>query len=230
MGVRKAVTVQVATPRVDVLFRRGDKRSPTADGVLSSSAPPAESMAAARGAGGLARAFSRQLSRALLSEPAAAPAADTPDPRKLGSLQAYAPHDCDASEMGPPHFAADNVHRIGILDMRLLNCDRHTGNLLVQQAPRVPSAAPPAAGRAPYTLIPIDHGFALPEALDNPFFEWLYWPQTSVPFSAEVRAYVAGLDAAADVAMLRERVPGLREECLRCLEATTKARVPLLPA
>ena len=28
-------------------------------------------------------------------------------------------------------------------------------------------------------LVPIDHGFCLPEALEAPFFEWLYWGQAS---------------------------------------------------
>ena len=26
-------------------------------------------------------------------------------------------------------------------------------------------------------LVPIDHGFCLPEALESPYLEWLYWPQ-----------------------------------------------------
>ena len=26
-------------------------------------------------------------------------------------------------------------------------------------------------------LVPIDHGFCLPEALEPPYFEWLYWGQ-----------------------------------------------------
>lgn len=111
---------------------------------------------------------------------------------KLGSLQAFAEHKCDANELSPSVFSADNVHRIGILDIRLLNTDRHAGNLLVS----VPAAAGSdgtgslsalSSGlRAPYTLVPIDHGFALPEALEGPYFEWMYWAQTSVPFSEEV--------------------------------------------
>lgn len=30
---------------------------------------------------------------------------------------------------------------------------------------------------AQYELIPIDHGFALPEAFEPPYFEWQHWPQ-----------------------------------------------------
>lgn len=40
----------------------------------------------------------------------------------------------------------------------------------------------------------------------------------------QVRAYVAALDAKQDIAMLRERLPALRTECLRCLEVTTLVR------
>lgn len=143
--------------------------------------------------------------------------------RKPGSLQAFAEHKCDANDMSPSHFSADNVHRIGIFDVRLLNCDRHTGNLLVREC----GGREAFARRAPYSLVPIDHGYALPEALDNPYFEWLFWPQTSIPFSDEAKAYVARLDAAADAAMLREKLPALRQECIRCLEVSTKVRLRL---
>lgn len=107
---------------------------------------------------------------------------------KLGSLQAFAAHKCDANDFSPSVFSADNVHRIGIADIRLLNTDRHAGNLLVAESSVSTSEVPAAAGalRAPFVLVPIDHGFALPEALEGPYFEWMFWPQTSVPFSEEV--------------------------------------------
>ena len=117
-------------------------------------------------------------------------------PAKLGSLQEFVPHDCDTSEMGASRFAVRDVHRIGILDIRLLNTDRHGGNILVRRRKAPPPAASAAAlgaaaaeggahvpsGAAlglesPYELIPIDHGFALPEALEPPYFEWQHWPQ-----------------------------------------------------
>lgn len=138
---------------------------------------------------------------------------------KLGSLQAFAEHTCDANDIASSRFSADSIHRVGILDVRLLNLDRHAGNLLVAEAPRSGSVS---GGPGPlHKLIPIDHGFALPEALDDPYFEWQYWPQASVPFSPEVKAYVAALDGSADVAMLQRELPALRPECLRCLLVTT---------
>lgn len=51
-------------------------------------------------------------------------------PVKLGSLQEFVPHDCDTSEMGASRFCARDVHRIGILDIRLMNTDRHAGEPL----------------------------------------------------------------------------------------------------
>lgn len=98
-------------------------------------------------------------------------------PAKLGSLQEFVRHDGDTSEQGASRFSTAHVHRIGILDLRLLNTDRHAGNMLCE---------PPAPGEgsklgrfdgAKIGLVPIDHGFCLPEALEPPFFEWLHWPQ-----------------------------------------------------
>lgn len=150
---------------------------------------------------------------------AAAPAL----PCKLGSLQAFVPHDCDTSEMGASRFSVRDVQRIGILDIRLFNTDRHAGNMLVRR-PRASSA--PAEGAAlleryQYELIPIDHGFALPEALEPPYFEWQHWPQAMLPFGREELEYIARLDAKADVRMLRTEVPSLRVESLRVLEVCT---------
>eukprot|EP00983_Pelagomonas_calceolata_P006929 225876-Pelagomonas_calceolata.AAC.4 len=47
---------------------------------------------------------------------------------------------------------------------------------------------------AKYELIPIDHGFCLPETLEAPYFEWLHWPQAMLPFSEEELAYIKRID------------------------------------
>ena len=104
-------------------------------------------------------------------------------PAKLGSLQEFIAHSGDSSERGASCFTTRDVHAIGILDLRLLNTDRHAGNLLCVQPPRESeSGAMGALGRldrGKVALKPIDHGFCLPEALEPPFFEWLHWPQVS---------------------------------------------------
>ena len=45
-----------------------------------------------------------------------------------------------------------------------------------------------------YELVPIDHGFCLPETLEAPYFEWLHWPQAMLPFSEEEIKYIRDLD------------------------------------
>lgn len=149
-----------------------------------------------------------------------------PGGMKLGSLQAFAAHESDASDVAPQRYCSDSVHRIGILDVRLLNLDRHAGNLLVSDVARSCArlGIDAAGGPQLHALVPIDHGYALPEALHSPYFEWQFWPQASVPFSDDVRAYVATLDGAADVSMLARSLPELRPESLRCLLVTTMVR------
>ncbi|KAK9828648.1 hypothetical protein WJX72_001297 [[Myrmecia] bisecta] len=145
-------------------------------------------------------------------------------PTKLGSLQEFAAHECDTSEMGASCFAARDVHRIGILDIRLYNTDRHAGNILVRRPRNASSNNLSAVARfdeRKLELIPIDHGFCLPEALEPPYFEWLHWPQAQLPFDAEELQYIADLSAADDVALLRSELPALREESLHTLEVAT---------
>ncbi|CAL8468513.1 g8053 [Coccomyxa elongata] len=142
---------------------------------------------------------------------------------KLASLQEYVCHDCDTSEMGASRFAARDVHRIGILDIRIWNTDRHAGNILVRR-PRDSSANLSGMARldsGQMELVPIDHGFCLPESYESPYFEWLFWPQAMMPFSEEELDYISRLDAAADKELLRRELPSLREESLRTLEVAT---------
>jgi hypothetical protein len=72
-----------------------------------------------------------------------------------------------------------------------------------------------------YSLVPIDHGFCLPEALEPPYLEWLHWPQAKIPFDEEELAYIASLDAEADAAFLEQELPWLSEGSLRTLQVAT---------
>ncbi|TVU09925.1 hypothetical protein EJB05_43424, partial [Eragrostis curvula] len=135
---------------------------------------------------------------------------------KIASLQQFIPHDFDASDHGTSSFPVSAVHRIGILDIRIFNTDRHAGNLLVKKL------GPGADNFGEQTeLIPIDHGLCLPECLEDPYFEWIHWPQASIPFSEEEREYIANLDPVKDVEMLRMELPMIREACLRVLVLST---------
>lgn len=46
------------------------------------------------------------------------------------------------------------VHKIAVLDMRLANADRHGGNILIRKD-----------DNGQIELIPIDHGYCLPESV-----------------------------------------------------------------
>eukprot|EP00457_Paulinella_chromatophora_P001038 gb/GEZN01001040.1/.p1 GENE.gb/GEZN01001040.1/~~gb/GEZN01001040.1/.p1 ORF type:complete len:937 (+),score=63.25 gb/GEZN01001040.1/:373-3183(+) len=134
---------------------------------------------------------------------------------KYGSLQEYVEHVGSAEEMGPNFFNTEDVHRIGVLDIRLLNLDRHLGNLLV-----VPSRETPPAltglgsdgsktdnqSRGGYRLIPIDHGFILPDFrhTGDVNLEWLHWKQCKEPFSPETLAYIDALNPLQDALKLKQ--------------------------
>ncbi|XP_009609153.1 phosphatidylinositol 4-kinase gamma 7-like [Nicotiana tomentosiformis] len=133
---------------------------------------------------------------------------------KIASFQQFIPHDFDASDHGTSSFPVAAVHRIGILDIRIFNTDRHAGNLLVRKLDGV--------GRfGQVELIPIDHGLCLPETLEDPYFEWIHWPQASIPFSEDELEYIEKLDPVRESEMLRSELPMIREACLRVLVLST---------
>eukprot|EP00899_Mesostigma_viride_P016436 jgi/Mesvir1/24794/Mv22046-RA.1 len=141
---------------------------------------------------------------------------------KLCSFQEYKEHDSDASDMSFSMFPTSAVHRIGILDLRIYNSDRHSGNILVRRLNN--EGQPRVHGRMTdqcVELIPIDHGFCLSENPGDVYFEWLHWPQASLPFSREELDFIASINVAEDIAMLRREVPMLPEGSLRMLEITT---------
>ncbi|XXG47484.1 hypothetical protein AAC387_Pa02g2122 [Persea americana] len=43
----------------------------------------------------------------------------------------------------------------------------------------------------------------LPECLEDPYFEWVHWPQASIPFSKDELEYIANLDPFKDSDMFR---------------------------
>lgn len=52
-------------------------------------------------------------------------------------------------------------------------------------------------------LVPIDHSYICPAGYAEPEFEWLYWPQSRLPFSRRSLEYIARLDARADAETVR---------------------------
>ncbi|XP_071720961.1 phosphatidylinositol 4-kinase gamma 1-like [Rutidosis leptorrhynchoides] len=132
-------------------------------------------------------------------------------PFKITATQRYVEHETDAGDVGPSVFSVSSVHRIGILDVRLLNLDRHAGNMLVKNF----YGSYDAGDVGPSELVPIDHGFCLPESLDDPYFEWLHWPQASMPFSDTEADYISNLDPFKDAELLRTELPLIRECSVR---------------
>ena len=108
-----------------------------------------------------------------------------------GSLQRFRAHECCADDMGTLLFDTQNVHRIGILDLRILNLDRHGGNMLIDES---------------HTLIPIDHGLSLPPIrnVGEAEFGWLHWRQAKMPFDADTLRFIRELSPEADADRLRE--------------------------
>ncbi|GAA0140828.1 nucleotide kinase [Lithospermum erythrorhizon] len=70
-------------------------------------------------------------------------------------------------------------------------------------------------------LIPIDHGYCLPDRFEDCTFEWLSWPQARVPFSLDTVEYIKSLDAEEDLALLQFYGWEVPLECARTLRIST---------
>lgn len=134
------------------------------------------------------------------------------DARKMGSLQAFVDSVCPAGDLGSSKYSVFDVQRIALLDMRLLNLDRHDGNILVR-----------TDETGNFRLVPIDHGLCLPGRLEVADFEWcwLHWPQVKDAILPEVRAYIAGLDVDEDIAILARHGIVFTPSTERVLRITT---------
>ena len=51
--------------------------------------------------------------------------------QSIGSLQQYVSDTISAEDMGPSKYTVEQVHKIGLFDIRIFNLDRHAGNMLV---------------------------------------------------------------------------------------------------
>jgi len=128
---------------------------------------------------------------------------------KFGSIQEYLPETESAADYGTGVFNVDDVHRIGVLDIRIMNCDRHSGNMLFCEKTK--------------RLVPIDHGLCFPSAfteMGNASFDWLLFPQAKKPFSAETLAQIEAIDLERDLEVLHE-LGMCEEQLLTVLMSTT---------
>ncbi|KAL9256679.1 Phosphatidylinositol 4-kinase gamma 4-like protein [Drosera capensis] len=130
---------------------------------------------------------------------------------KIGSLQKFMKSNGSCEDIGSNAFPVDEVHKISVLDMRLVNADRHAGNILWHKDGE--------SGKT--VLIPIDHGYCLPESFEDCTFDWLYWPQARLPYSAETVDYIKSLDAEEDIALLKFYGWNLPLQCAHILRIST---------
>eukprot|EP00656_Telonema_subtile_P028802 TRINITY_DN3143_c0_g1_i2.p1 TRINITY_DN3143_c0_g1~~TRINITY_DN3143_c0_g1_i2.p1 ORF type:complete len:593 (-),score=86.63 TRINITY_DN3143_c0_g1_i2:39-1817(-) len=129
-----------------------------------------------------------------------------------GSVQSFIDHNHSADEDDARNpggwrdhhrYPEHQVHKVGVLDIRLFNTDRHGGNLLVREQDDE------------VVLVPIDHGLCLPDYrhLEMPTQPvWFLWEQATLPFNDDVVQYVEGLSLEEDVEILEKE--GLEPESI----------------
>jgi len=113
---------------------------------------------------------------------------------KTGSLQRYINNIGYSDSMGSTGFSVEDVHHIGILDIRILNLDRNGENILIVKD-----------DNGQIRLVPIDHAYSLPESLDDDYyFEWFHWRQSKIPFSEKTLKLIQEIDIEADSVLLEK--------------------------
>jgi len=127
---------------------------------------------------------------------------------KRGSLQKFVECLGDLEENGHDSIHFEEIHKIAILDMRTGNCDRNGGNMLKRRRGEHESRE-----RGEFELIPIDHAYTFPHSLQDLSFEWHFWTQAMVPFSAASLEYIKKMDYALDLKLLSASGINLPSEC-----------------
>ncbi|AFZ81332.1 phosphatidylinositol 3- and 4-kinase domain-containing protein [Theileria equi strain WA] len=139
---------------------------------------------------------------------------------KPGSLQEYIESRGTSGNYNPNLFSISDVHRIGILDLRVLNLDRNDENILVVNTTYSKQSS---NSNRKYRLVPIDHGLILPDAIDIADIDlvWFTWPQSEVPFSQDELDLIYSFDPDKDAERLKKHLH-IRSECLRTMKVTVR--------
>jgi phosphatidylinositol 4-kinase type 2 len=134
--------------------------------------------------------------------------------KKVGSFQEYVYAECTMDDLSPSKISVEEVHKIAILDIRIMNADRNVANIMCQRIPEDPDH---------FKLIPIDHGYSLRSVCDVAWFDWCWldWPQTKEPLGKKARDYVLNLDIEADARLLKERL-GMSDDVLDYFRVSCK--------
>ena len=129
--------------------------------------------------------------------------------KKYGSLQKFVHNAEVAVNFSSDLFSTEEVHKIAILDLRILNCDRNDENILVIKKKN-------KSGQKEYKLIPIDHSLTFPDCIEIYEYEmcWTGWKQSKEPFSQKMLEYINSIDITGDMKKISETVK-MRPICLR---------------
>lgn len=129
-------------------------------------------------------------------------------PKKYGSLQKFVKSTGIAADYSSSLYTVEEAHKIMILDLRILNCDRNDENILLIKKPKKVNK------KDFYKLIPIDHALSFPDCLKIYDYElcWMTWKQAEVPFTEEEKNYISSIDILEDMERI-DKVIKLREEC-----------------
>ncbi len=113
---------------------------------------------------------------------------------KTGSCQLFIQKAIPVVQLGLELYdpiLSQSLRRIATLDIRVMNGDRHTSNLLVHKGAE---------------LIPIDHGLILPKEVGECGLVWTHWRQAATAFSEEEVRYIASLDPEEDRSILMQEL------------------------
>ena len=134
---------------------------------------------------------------------------------KLGSIQEFVNNCKKAEDIGwnfVSKFPTREVHKIAVLDLRILNSDRHGGNIFYDfnfQSNYMPfSHEAHGIECSGIKLIPFDHGSAFPYKLELSVYDWEWydWPQSSIEFDSETKDYILNLSFEEEMERLKKYV------------------------
>ncbi|KJP89683.1 hypothetical protein AK88_00643 [Plasmodium fragile] len=165
---------------------------------------------------------------------------------KCGSLQEFVDSRESVGNYDYKQFSIRDIHKIAILDIRVMNLDRNDGNILVSPLKSLKDSCNQFLYRnnrslgttdedilkrivtidkkpSRYSLIPIDHGLIMPHIMDVAEIDlvWFEWPQTKVPFDDEELEVIFTFDPDKDAEKIRNKLL-IREDCIRTMRVCTR--------
>lgn len=140
---------------------------------------------------------------------------------KYGSLQQFVRCADLFEDIGPSLIGDYELQKIALLDLRILNNDRNSANILATCSHDYDSNtdsdgidADNLQMKLRYELTPIDHGYAFPSKLSIYDWDWVWYhyPHVSRPTHHDIIDYFKKLNIASLVRRLREQ--GISEDCI----------------